>query len=59
MWQTSSAGTKPATAEASPSGEEGLRLVEGFGKGIAADVKEKSKYYVSDITDGFSIKVSR
>lgn len=34
-----------------------LKLVEGFGRGLMADIKGKSKFLKSDITDGFSIKV--
>lgn len=35
-----------------------LKLAEGFGRGLASDVKDKSKFYLSDLKDGFSIKVT-
>lgn len=34
-----------------------LKLVEGFGRGLMADIKGKSKFLKSDVTDGISIKV--
>lgn len=34
-----------------------VKLVEGFGKGLLADIKGKTPFLKSDITDGFSIKV--
>ncbi|CBJ30043.1 boron transporter 1 [Ectocarpus siliculosus] len=34
-----------------------IKLVEGFGKGLLADIKGKAPFLKSDITDGFSIKV--
>lgn len=55
--------TSPATAAgASAVGivakeNSDLKLVEGFGRGLMADIKGKSKFLKSDITDGFSIKV--
>lgn len=39
------------------SKKDELKLVEGFGKGIASDLKSKAPYYISDIKDGLSIKV--
>lgn len=33
------------------------KIVESFGKGLMADIKGKAPFLVSDITDGFSIKV--
>lgn len=41
-----------------PTQGSDLTLVEGFGRGVMADVKEKAKFYKSDFTDGVSIKVS-
>eukprot|EP00903_Cladosiphon_okamuranus_P012263 g11501.t1 len=34
-----------------------VKLVEGFGKGLLSDIKRKAPFLVSDVTDGFSIKV--
>lgn len=36
-----------------------VKLVEGFGKGLMSDMKRKAPFLVSDITDGFSIKVGK
>lgn len=35
------------------------KLVEGFGKGLVADVKSKVPHLVSDFTDGASVKVRK
>lgn len=45
-------------AEKDSSASSDLQLVEGFGRGLASDIKGKAKFLKSDITDGFSIKVS-
>lgn len=34
-----------------------VKLVEGFGKGLMSDIKQKAPFLVSDVTDGVSIKV--
>lgn len=36
-----------------------VKLVEGFGKGLMEDIKRKTPFLVSDVTDGFSIKVRK
>lgn len=55
--------TSPASTAGSPAvalvvkESSDLKLVEGFGRGLMADIKGKSKFLKSDISDGFSIKV--
>ncbi|KAG5181559.1 bicarbonate transporter [Tribonema minus] len=46
-----------AEAVAEPEGShEGPKLVEGFGKGLARDIKTRAPSYLSDFTDGLNIK---
>lgn len=49
--------TKPYVPVQSYASDQKPKLVEGFGKGLMSDIKEKAPFLVSDIKDGFSIKV--
>lgn len=48
---------KPYVPVQSYASELKPKLVEGFGKGLMEDIKGKAPFLVSDIKDGFSIKV--